>query len=241
MFTTARRGGRAPRAPGWAALSWANAVKPREEARENAFSWTRRVLSAVTDLFREEASRNEAHVTPLSGAPLPAIGLLRDEHLDVVSKEGAPNLRLPEGIYADWLGGFFVSGTVPRRRYLKVQGAAIAALSDLAWRLQAGPMARFLCCGRAWHRQRPVEDQIWSMEARLGDDPSATFNVLDYDPVGVRLIDPEKRIHAGDILYFQVGDMETSFHCLEAIAEPPTARFLLNEGERAFPDPVWFR
>jgi len=105
---------------------------------DEAFLWARRILQAVTESFRR-AHRGGLRLASFRRRALHAEG-------------PQPPERLPEGLYTDHTGGLMAVGRVRRLEYLRVSNAAFESLWELASRIMAGRIERFLLQRRSFRR-----------------------------------------------------------------------------------------
>lgn len=117
----------------WQVLSAAH-CHPTDEA----FLWARRILRAVTESFRQ-AHRGGIRLESFRQRALHAEG-------------PQPPERLPEGLYTDHTGGLMAVGRARRLEYLRVSNAAFESLWELASRIMAGRIERFLLQRRDFRR-----------------------------------------------------------------------------------------
>jgi hypothetical protein len=93
---------------------------------ELAILWAREILTGVTDHFRAVCRRD-----------LDAVSVRRDQNMEYA---GIGKVQYRPGVFVDFAGGLFATGSKERLDYLKVRLAAIESLAALADRILAGPM-----------------------------------------------------------------------------------------------------
>lgn len=93
---------------------------------ELAILWAREILAGVTDHFRAICRREPD-----------AVSVRRDQNMEYA---GIGNVGYRPGVFVDFAGGLFATGSKERLDYLKVRLAAIESLAALADRILAGPM-----------------------------------------------------------------------------------------------------
>ena len=127
---------------------------------QHAYLWIRKVLSHITDRFGE--------LLPSTGP----IGVRRGPENTIPTLE--------PGAYTNHLGGVFVIGETHRETWLSLRVSTLRVLADVALRIRAGRVLRYLSRERAYPRFRGVE---CSFDLEIDGTCAAAFAV-DITPDG---------------------------------------------------------